>query len=411
MMDRIRKEITDYLRRIKSFSRNSKLFLFSHALITLGLGIFAVIFNLYILELGFSASFLGLIISSNLIFSALFLFPGGALSDRIGRKNTLLISVGLMFWSIIVLCTVTDRWLLLAANSVRGISDSLIRISIDPFIMEQSDDYERMHLFSFNAALRSFSRMVGTLMGGVLPAVFAVAVLTLAGQYQYTLYCAGVFTVLAFFPVLFIKEKRILVDRTTASKPLFSGKRMFVLKFAVTSIIIGFGAGIIVPFFNVYFSQELHANSAQIGLIFSISELSMGIAFLVLPFLVRRFGRVGSTVLTQYVSIPFLLLIMVTTRLFSAFVGFFMRMTLMNMAHPAQRNFYMDEISEHERGKAASISQFGSTVSRAFGSDLGGYLIATGNFSYAFRITAVFYVVGTTLFYLFFRKKEAGDGI
>jgi predicted MFS family arabinose efflux permease len=93
-------------------------------------------------------------------------------------------------------------------------------------------------------------------------------------------------------------------------------------------------------------------------------------------------------------------------RLAYAFLGFFMRMTLMNMAHPAQRNFYMDEIAEQERGKANSISNFGSTISRAAGSDIGGYLIATGNFSYAFQMTSVIYVVGTALFYFFFRKKE-----
>jgi MFS family permease len=180
-----------------------------------------------------------------------------------------------------------------------------------------------------------------------------------------------------------------------------------VFKYTLCSIIIGFGAGIIVPFFNVYFSQVLLASAAEIGLMFSAGELSMGVASLVLPFLVRKFGKVGSTVLTQAVSIPFLLLIMASTRLFFAFVGFFMRMTLMNMSHPAQNNFYMGEIPEHERGKANSISHFGSTIFRAAGSDIGGYLIAAGTFSYAFQVTAVLYVVGTVLFYWFFRKKDS----
>lgn len=66
----------------------------------------------------------------------------------------------------------------------------------------------------------------------------------------------------------------------------------------------------------------------------------------------------------------------------------------------------MDGISEHERGKASSVSQFGSTFSRAFGSNLGGHLIAAERFSFAFQITAALYVVGTALFYLFFRKEE-----
>jgi predicted MFS family arabinose efflux permease len=284
--------------------------------------------------------------------------------------------------------------------------NSLTTVSIDPFMMEQSNHYERMHLFSVNAALRSFSRMVGSLLGGFLPALFAFTVIGLTIQYQYTLSAAALFNLIAFFPLFFIKEEKTLFKPAESSRKLFSGKRTFLIQYAFCNIIIGFGAGVIVPFFNVYFSQELHASAAEIGIIFSISELSMGVASLVLPFVVRKFKRVGSTVLTQALSIPFLLLILAANRLAYAFLGFFMRMTLMNMAHPAQRNFYMDEIAEQERGKANSISNFGSTISRAAGSDIGGYLIATGNFSYAFQMTSVIYVVGTALFYFFFRKKE-----
>lgn len=408
-MARIKEEIIDYKERLTSFSKNSRIFLLSHALNTVSMGIFTVILNLYILEIGFSARFLGLIISSHLIFSALFLLPGGAISDRIGRKNTFFISVAVMVIAIFMVSTTRERFLLLIANSLRGMSSSLSRITIDPFIMEQSDDYERMHLFSFDAALRSFSRMAGSLIGGILPTVFAFYVLDLSLQYRYTLMTAGIFSLIALFPILLIKEKKVEVDHETASLPLFSGNRVFILKFASCSMIIGFGAGVIVPFFNVYFAQELHATAAQIGVMFSASELSMTIASLVLPLLVRRFGKVRSIVLTQAFSIPFLLLIMVSRRLIWAFLGFFMRMTLMNMSHPAQKNFYMDEISEHERGKAASVDQFGSTFSRAFGSDLGGYLIATGTFTRAFQVTTVLYLIGTTLFFTFFKEKESAQ--
>jgi MFS family permease len=405
-MVNIRNEITDYITRLRSFTRNSKILLFSHASTRVGFGIFWVILNLYILELGFSPTFLGVFISSNLIASAVFLIPGGAISDRIGRKLTLVLSTGLMFWSVIILCTVQDKYFLILANSMRGVSESLILVTVTPFIMEQSENYERMHLFSINAALNSFSIMFGTLIGGVLPTVFAFTVQTLAVQYRYTLLTTALFSLLAFAPLFFIKEKKRIHRPSFASEPVFSGKRTIVLEFVIYSSIIGFGAGIIVPFFNVYFSQELHATAAQIGLIFSASQLTMGIASLVLPVVVRKFGKVKSTVLTQYLSIPFFLLIMMSGSLFIAFVGFFMRMAFMNMAHPAQQNFYMDHIREHERGKATSLSSFGSTLLRAVGSNVGGYFIAVGSFSHAFYLAALTYVTASTLFFLFFRDKE-----
>lgn len=405
-MAAIKDEITDYMDRIRSFSRNSKIFLFSHCLVTIGLGIFNVIFNLYILELGYSATFLGLVISSNLVFAAVFLFPGGAISDKIGRKNTLLLSTGLMVTSSIAVSIAQDKALLLVGNSVRGLANSMIMVVIAPFMMEQSNRYERMHLFSVDAALRSFSRMIGSLIGGLLPAAFAVAGLSVTIQYQYTLLTAGIFTLLAFFPLVLIQEKKKAPTPSSSGAHLFEEKRKFVGEFVFCSSLIGFGAGVIVPFFNVYFSQVLRATPAQIGLMFSLGELSMGVASLVLPFVVRKYGKVGSIVLTQILSIPFLLLITVSDSLFSSFIGYFFRTTLMNMAAPAQQNFFMDEISEHERGKANSLSQFGSTLSRAVGSDIGGYLLSIGNFTQAFQITGFIYVVGTALFYFFFKGRN-----
>ncbi len=404
-MARIRDEITDYLMRIQSFSRNSKIFLFSHSLTTVGTGIFTVIFNLYVLELGFSTAFLGHLISSNLVFSAVFLVPGGIISDRIGRKQTFILSTVLMLWSFVVLSVTKDQYVLFIANSARGIATSLTTVVVAPFMMEQSNSYERMHLFSVDAALKSFSTMVGNIIGGFLFALLTFFVVDVVLQYQYTLLSAGIFTICALFPLFFIKEeKRSILSHS--QKPLFSGNRAFVLQFVFYGSLIGFGAGAVVPFFNVYFSQALQATPAEIGLILSAGELTMGIASLILPLVVRRFGKVGSTVLTQYVSIPFFLLILISKSLLYAFFGFFMRMTLMNMAHPAQQNFYMDQIPEHERGKASSIFYFGSTLSRAFGSDVGGFLIQTGNFSPVFSMTTILYVVATALFYIFFRERE-----
>ncbi len=407
-MGRVRKEITDYLNRLKSFSKNSKLFLGSYALVRIGWGIFRVIFNLYILELGYSGGFLGALISTNLVASALFLFPGGAISDRIGRQKTLLIATILMSGSILTLATMQERYLLLLANGVRGISRSLFRTTVAPLMMEQSDDYERMHLFSVTAALRSFSAMIGNLLGGFLPPLFAAIIVGgLSVQYQFTWGMAGALILVASIPLIFIKEgKKIRKKVQISPQKLFSGKRSFVLQFTLCSIIIGLGAGIIVPYFNVYFSEVLHATSGQIGMMFSAGALTMTIASLILPLSVRRLGRVRSTVLTRYLSIPFLLLMMIAVTLPVAFIGYFMRMTLMNVSHPAQRNFYMDHIVAHERGKANGVAQFGATIFRAAGSKIGGFLIDTGNFSRAFQFTAVMYTVGTSVFYSFFRKKE-----
>ena len=58
--NRLRKSIFDYLATIRSFSLNARLFLAYALLSGLGTGIWNVMFNLYLLKVGYSTAFVGL---------------------------------------------------------------------------------------------------------------------------------------------------------------------------------------------------------------------------------------------------------------------------------------------------------------------------------------------------------------
>lgn len=76
---------------IKSFNRNVQLFMVANVLIQIGMGVFMVMYNLYIRELGYSEAVNGSVISINSLATALMLVPAGIISDRYGRKSILLI--------------------------------------------------------------------------------------------------------------------------------------------------------------------------------------------------------------------------------------------------------------------------------------------------------------------------------
>ena len=56
----------------------------------IGLGIFMVIYNFYIRELGFPDQMNGQVISMTALASAIILIPAGILSDKFGRKRIIL---------------------------------------------------------------------------------------------------------------------------------------------------------------------------------------------------------------------------------------------------------------------------------------------------------------------------------
>jgi MFS family permease len=91
---------SSYAAKVMRFSFNARMYLLFVFLTTLNLGIYGVIFNLYILRLGFGEDLLGLILSSASTATGLFAIPAAFICDRLGRKRTLLLSSVLSVLSI-----------------------------------------------------------------------------------------------------------------------------------------------------------------------------------------------------------------------------------------------------------------------------------------------------------------------
>src|SRR5436190_11034026 len=81
----------DYRDAVRLFSRPARLYLLTELLAWSCHGIFAVVFNLYLLEGGYRESFIGRAISLNGLGMALAAWPAGMLADRWGRRRTLIL--------------------------------------------------------------------------------------------------------------------------------------------------------------------------------------------------------------------------------------------------------------------------------------------------------------------------------
>ncbi len=142
-----------YVSKIRLFSHNARAYLAYYFLLSIHLGIYGVIFNLYILKLGYKEDLLGLMLCIVFISTGLAAVPAAFLCDRIGRKYTLLLSIILTSASLLMLYTLTSTDWLLLLSIAYGIGTSLYTIAGSPFLMENSTADERMHLFSVNSAL------------------------------------------------------------------------------------------------------------------------------------------------------------------------------------------------------------------------------------------------------------------
>jgi MFS family permease len=355
-----------------------------------------------------------MLLSSGLI-AGLAAFSVGIVCDKIGRKKSLLIGVmaGSVFNAILVF---TSNPILLLTVSLFGGFGGLFSVIIGvvgpPFMMENSEPEERTHLFSINLATLFLSSMAGSFAGGFLPRVFG-NLLGVGSEsvmvYRVTLAVSVVFLFLSFLPFHAIKEKSYHKNNATMASRLSLKaiqSRAVMGKLVLTSALIGLGAGLIVPFFNVFFQNKLQATSEQIGIIFALGDVTTAVGIVLAPVVSGRLGKVRAVVLTQLGSIPFIFGIAFSPSLGFAVVSYLARGVLMVMSVPIYQNIAMEVVQTEERATTSGFTTMADRIPRAVGSSIAGQTMTGGNYVLPYMITSASYFFGSTLFLAFFRKIE-----
>jgi len=403
--------IGSYLSRVRKFTPNARLFLGYEFFLALNAGIYGVIFNLYILKLGYHEDFLGLILSVMYVSTGIFALPAAMVCDRIGRRQTLILSSVLLVAALALLYTITTGWMLIFMGVCYGIAMAFSIVAGNPFMAENSSKEERMHLFSMNSVLFTVAGIIGNLGGGMLPGAIA----TLTGTspetilpYRYTLYLSLAAAFMTLLPLIWIREKvRPVINRTERLNLVLQVIRTpSVQRIVIVNMLIGIGAGMIVPFFNVYFHKVLSAPTDLIGFIFSLGQVTMVAGLLLIPMLTERIGKVRTIAISQLLSIPFLVLIAVTSNIYVAGFAYVMRMTFMNMANPVIASFNMDLLGDRERATVGSFTSAGWYVLLALSTYLSGIMMSSGNYLLPYLITCVVYLLAAVAYYVFFLRIE-----
>ena len=398
-----------YVSKIRHFSHNARAYLAYYFLLSVHLGIYGVIFNLYILRLGIKEDMLGLMLSIVFVSVGVTAVPAAMFCDRLGRKYTLLLSMIVTAVALLLLYTVTSLNWLVALSVLYGIGMALYTVAGSPFLMENSTADERMYLFSTNSALSQVAYIVGCLAGGLLPGVLARAGIDPLSPevYRYTLFVSLAVIVLSTLPILYMKET-VKMSRPTKRLDVLGAaiRSPKVQKLIIINGLVGIGAGMIVPFFNVYFHNWVLATTDQIGYIYSTGEFIMAIGLLLIPLAVTRFGKIRTIVFTELASIPFLILLAFMTNIYVAAFAYIMRMTLMNMANPAINAFNMELVTDEERATVSSLTSMSWYLFQALSAYVSGLMMAGSNYVLPFMVTCVTYICSASLYYVFFYRVE-----
>ncbi len=402
--------LREYASRVSAFRLNARLYLINVMIVGAAMGVFRLLFNFYVLSLGFDETLLGNLVTTSSITALIMALPMGYLADLLGRKASLLLSGAFISLAVAAMVLWPTSVMLYAMNILFGVSQSLAGVTMSPFLMENSGEKERTYLFSFGQGLQMASASVGNWIGGYLPtwvsgwrSVEAVS----SQAYGGSLLVIAAVASLGLIPLTLLRTPRLERSERSVFAPLSyaAGHPALLSKLILPMLLTSIGAGLIMPFMNVFFRVVHHQPDPVIGTLFAWGSLAMGIGLLVAPPLADRMGKIQLVVITQGLSIPFLILLGFAPWFWMSTMAYYVRVALMNMSGPVYQTFVMERVEPSARATVASLVSMSWNFGWAFSPTISGLLQVRYGFGPPFLGTIILYSVSVLLYWAFFWRK------
>ncbi len=401
--------VNEYGMHIRAFKPNARMYLLN-VIITGGvMGVFRLLFNFFVLSLGFNEAMLGNLITTSSFVALLAALPLGYLADMIGRKGSLIISGGLLSFSILAMAIWPSEEMFYAMNIVSGLAQSLAGVTMSPFLMENSDEKERTYLFSFGQGLQMTMASVGNWIGGYLPTWMGNAqnvTATSSTAYGNSIFIIGIGAAIAIIPLLSLASPKLEKSQRAVFAPFqYAAKNPLLLsKLILPMLLTSLGAGLIMPFMNVFFRVVHNQPDTVIGTLFAWGSLAMGVGLLIAPPLAERTGKIQLVVITQALSIPFLILLGFSPIVWVGAASYYIRLSLMNMSSPVYQTFIMEHVEPSARATVASLTSMAWNFGWAFSPTISGWLQVRYGFGPPFIGTIILYTISVVMYWAFFWK-------
>jgi MFS family permease len=368
--------------------------------LAIGLGFYSVAIPVFLPLEGMSVTDLGAILTTAGMTTVIFSIPFAVLSDRYGRKM-LMLAGSVFAAAILVVPAFTSNFVLLEMSAVLGgIGEAMYLSTWNAYLADTTASEDRAATFS----LSFITFTIASGVGSFLPGLFPLLPLKLLDAHRLVLVLLGLLSLGTPISVL-----RWAVDLKpkTSRKGILPHKSLGIIaKFSTANMMIGLGAGLIIPLIPTWFYLRFNVTDVFSGPLIAVSNIAMGLAAVGSPGIAKRIGLVKGIVLTQILSTIFLFAMPFTPTALVAGPLYVVRAMLMNMSSPLSDTFLMSMIAEDERATASSFNVVIWRLPNAASTVVGGSLLSGGDLSLPFYLCTVLYVSSITLFYSLFRHAE-----
>ena len=299
-----------------------------------------------------------------------------------------------------------------------GIGMMLMRVCSLPFIIRHTTNDNSTEALSLSASTWSLSTMVSGLIISGLDWISKIKLspdLIKLNEYG----ILWIITLIGSLSYVFTIQINEDADYNKGKRPgIFSLHKTYdwsmIFKAISPLILISIGAGLTIPFVNLFFNSVFNFNSSDFSLLSSITAMLVFTFSLLVPTLRKKYGYWMTIVFVQTLAI-LCLVIMSLTEIYASYpyaviiavAAYIFRQPLMHMAHPASNELMMNYVGKNNQELISALSSSLWSASWFISAKLFEWLrLLDFRYYEIFLITAFLYVLGVILYVFLIKEYE-----
>jgi len=362
-------------------------------------GIMRTDLNLFFREAGLTNVEVGNIMSASLWGAAILGLVVSILADILGRKRMLLASI--VFFPLANLGMImTDQMpLLLLFSFVKGGFMVVGFTVVQAMVVDLTASKDRARVVGINFGLLMASGVLGNFLGGVFGDFLGL---------KEALIIAIIGYFFGMIPLLIMKEG----FKGSSLKSIFNitefkhEQKVIVLFHFMTTITIGFGAGLFIHFGNLIFKDLFSMTPLAIGIALSIAQLGTAFGSALSHKFGLWFGPLKFKMITQTLVVPLIVAMAFVRNPIIFVIIYAMRFVLMNSSNPIINTIINSYVPQDKISTLAGINSLLNNSVRAVAAMMFGFIVGKSIDGYTtlFIISAIFYGINILISYLMYKR-------
>ena len=382
---------------------------------------FILVLNIFLRKQGFSDPEIASFNSLRFIGALIFAFPLGIyIRGKKLKPFFLLAAIIVPITSALIIESVHNETIPLIKLSflLWGVGMMLMRVCSLPFIIRNTTQHNSTEALSLSASTWSLA----TIFSGII-----ISGLDWMNYYSFGSWIIyfnernilWIITILGISAIIFalrITEKA--PDNIQKDSTVFSLYKQYdwkvIIKALSPLIMISIGAGLTIPFVNLYFNSVFHLSASEFSILGSITAFLVFTFSLLVPSIRKKYGYWFTIVIVQAISICCLIVMALmelyvnySFALIIALIAYIFRQPLMHMAHPASNELLMNYVGKRNQELISALSSSLWSASWFVSAKVFEWLrLLDFQYYQIFLITAGLYIIGNILFALLIREYE-----